>query len=171
MKKIILFTFIATLGACSLFNGSKPEYPKDPDDLHKQRNGTLSANGGMRLFGESDADRYAAGSVISVNAFLWRASLDTISFMPIAAADPVGGTILTDWYENPETPGERFKINILLLDKKLRSDAVKVSVYKQVLDKNKNWRDAKIDGKLALNLEDKILVRARELKIASQKKN
>ncbi len=161
---------LVMLTACSSSSVDSKNYPQDPTDVQQARNGSLVANGGMRLFGESDDERYAAGQAIAVNAFLWRASLDTVSFMPIANADPVGGTILTDWYENPETPGERFKINVLILDKKLRSDALKVAIYKQTLDKGKNWRDSKVEPKLARDLEDKILVRARELKIAGQKK-
>ena len=53
---------------------------------------------------------------ISVNGFLWRATLDTISFMPLAQADPFGGIILTDWYRPPETQDERFKINVYIFE-------------------------------------------------------
>ena len=62
---------------------------------------------------------------VGVNAFLWRASLDTVSFMPIASADPFGGVIITDWYAPPETPNERFKVNIFILDKELRAAGIK----------------------------------------------
>jgi hypothetical protein len=101
-----------------------------------------------------------------VNAFLWRASLDTINFIPLVSADPFGGVIITDWYENPKTPGERFKVNILILDRTLRADGVKVTVFKQLSDKRGGWRDQQSDPKLERSLEDTILTRARQLKIA-----
>ncbi len=115
----------------------------------------------------------AASNPLGVNSFLWRATLDTLAFMPLISADPFGGTprILTDWYEDPQKPGERFKVNALILDKTLRADGVKLTVFKQKLDKgSKNgWRDQQVDSTLARQLEDTILTRARQLKIAQGK--
>ena len=76
-----------------------------------------------------------------MNAFLWRASLDTIAFMPLASADPFGGVIITDWYAPPETPDERFKVNIYILGRILRADGLKVSVFRQTRDAGGQWRD------------------------------
>src|SRR5579862_8835017 len=72
---------------------------------------------------------------LGVNSYLWRATLDTLSFMPLVSADPFGGVIITDWYEDPKTPGERFKVNALILDKSLRADGVRITVFKQFSDK------------------------------------
>jgi Domain of unknown function (DUF3576) len=104
---------------------------------------------------------------IGVNSFLWRASLDTIAFMPIATADPFGGTILTDWYQMPESPNERFKLNVFILDRSLRADGVKVSVFKQGRDPSGQWVDVKVDPRMAGDLENTILTRARQLRIVS----
>ncbi len=101
---------------------------------------------------------------ISINPFLWRAALDTISFMPIASADPFGGAIITDWYAPPETPEERFKINLLILGKELHSGGVKLTVFRQSRDESGNWADAPIENNTALDLENVILTRARELR-------
>jgi hypothetical protein len=68
---------------------------------------------------------------VAVNAFLWRASLDTINFIPLVSADPFGGVIITDWYTPAETPNERMKVQITILDRDLRADGVRVSVFKQ----------------------------------------
>ncbi|MDA8232057.1 MAG: DUF3576 domain-containing protein [Magnetospirillum sp.] len=106
-------------------------------------------------------------SGISVNSFLWRATLDTLSFMPIASADPFGGTILTDWYQLPETPNERFKMNVFIVDRALRADGVKVTVFKQTHDASGQWIDAKVDPKMASDIENAILTRARQLRIVS----
>lgn len=118
-----------------------------------------------KLFGGSKDDS-ASSAGIGVNSFLWSAALNTISFMPVASADPFGGVILTDWYENPETPGERFKLNVYILDKQLRADAVRVSVFKQKLQ-NGLWRDDKVPDKMANNIENIILTRAREQRVAA----
>ena len=83
----------------------------------------------------------AAVAGIGVNAFLWRGALDTISFMPLASADPFGGVIITDWYTPPGTSGERFKATIYILSRDLRSDGLRVNIYRQVLQ-NGQWVDA-----------------------------
>lgn len=105
------------------------------------------------------------GAVLGVNAYLWRASLDTVSFMPVASADPFGGTIITDWYNPPTTPGERYKLNIYILGRELRSDGVRVSMFKQTIGAN-GWTDEPTTEAAATALEDQILTRARQLRIA-----
>ena len=78
---------------------------------------------------------------MGVNSYLWRASLETLEFMPLASADPFGGVITTDWYASPEAPGERFKANVYILDANLRADALKASIFKQVSNGG-SWTDA-----------------------------
>ncbi|MGB1540302.1 MAG: DUF3576 domain-containing protein, partial [Rickettsiales bacterium] len=85
--------------------------------------------------------------------------------MPITSADPFGGVILTDWYEDPEARGERFKITALILDRRLRTDAIKVTVHKQKQDENGQWHDEPKNKGLGRKLEDTILTRARELRV------
>ena len=109
-----------------------------------------------------DAQPGTAG--IGVNSFLWRASLDTVAFMPLNSADPFGGVIITDWYSPPETPSERFKVNVFILDRTLRADGVKVSVFRQVIGKSGGWTEAPADAKMATDLENTILTRARQLR-------
>ena len=103
-------------------------------------------------------------AMVGVNAFLWRASLDTIDFMPLASADPQAGLIITDWYSNPEVPGERFKLTVYILDTRLRADGVNVSVFKQTRE-GSEWVDAATDPDTEVQLENAILKRARELKV------
>ena len=104
---------------------------------------------------------------IGVNAFLWRASLETIDFMPLTQADPFGGVIITDWYSPPETPGERFKINVYILDTELRADGVKVAIFRQTNGTDAGWTDAAVETDTGTAIEDNILTRARELRIAA----
>lgn len=145
-------------------SGNYPVYRKDEA---KTERGKLTGEEGFTLLG-GKKDETAGGAAIGVNGFLWRATLDTLSFMPLASADPFGGVILTDWYEDPNAPGERFKVNAVILDKTLRADGVRISVFKQVRDGG-NWRDQKLDEKLGRRLEDTVLTRARQLKIAQAK--
>ncbi|MGE0745069.1 MAG: DUF3576 domain-containing protein [Rhodospirillales bacterium] len=108
------------------------------------------------------------GNGVAVNSYLWRASLDTIAFMPLASADPFGGVIITDWFTPPEAPSERFKMNVYILDRDLRADAIKVTVFRQARDGGTgSWVDAGVKPDTATNLENQILSRARELRMAT----
>jgi hypothetical protein len=111
------------------------------------------------------ASTAAAG--IGVNGYLWRATLDTLAFMPLASADPYGGTVITDWYSNPEKPDERFKATVYILDTRLRADGLKVTIFKQVRDAAGNWVDAPTAAQTETDIENAILTRARELRLSN----
>ena len=101
-----------------------------------------------------------------VNSLLWRASLETLDFMPLDQTDVYGGVIITDWYASPEAPDERFKATVYILDANLRADALKTSIFKQVRN-GSGWADAPSDADTSRQIENAILTRARELHIAS----
>ncbi len=105
-------------------------------------------------------------TTIGVNAWLWRASLDTIAFMPIQQVDSNGGVIVTDWYSNARAPGERVKVTIYILDQDLRADAIRVAVSRQVAA-GAAWRDAPVQAGTVQKLEETILGRARDLRRAA----
>ncbi len=117
--------------------------------------------------GAKDKDQgggVAGGSSgIGVNAFLWRGALDTIAFMPLASADPFGGVIITDWYTPPGTSGERFKATIYILSRDLRSDGLRVNIYRQVMQ-NGQWVDATVSDSTVGDIENKVLARARHMR-------
>ncbi len=121
---------------------------------------------GLNLFGGGSTPEPGTGSGIGVNSFLWRASLDTISFMPLVSADPFGGVIITDWYAPPESPGERVKITVYILGRDLRADGVRAAVFRQRQDGSGNWIDATVEKRTQVELEDAILTRARQLRVA-----
>ena len=139
---------------------------KDHDAMYK--NGSLlSEEGGLNLFGD-DNKKTADNAGIGVNAFLWRATLDTISFMPLVSADPFGGVIITDWYSAAQTPNERLKLNVYIRDRDLHADGIKVSVFRQIRDPKGAWADAPSAPTTATELENAILTKARQIRMAQK---
>jgi hypothetical protein len=116
-------------------------------------------------FGGDDAATSSAPQ-LGVNSYLWRATLDTLNFMPLASADPVGGIVISDWYAAPDKPDEHMKVTVYILDRRLRADAVKVSVFRQVRATN-GWADAQVNPDTGIKLENAILSRAREIRLAT----
>ena len=120
------------------------------------------------LFGGGGSGQNNGGAAgVGVNSFLWRASLDTVSFMPLASADPFGGVIITDWFSPPETPDERFKVNVFILGRDLRADGVRASVFHQRKDAGAQWIEAPVDANTATDLENAILTRARQIRLSA----
>ncbi len=159
------------LNACSSNPNVEYKYPE------KQQNGqytvggpkfedreTIFGKGGIgNIFADKDANGNGGG--IGVNSFLWRASLDTLSFMPLASADPFGGLIITDWFSPNAVNNERFKINVYIMGKVLRADGIKVTVFRQVKDASSAWIDTKVNPETAIDIENAILTKARKLKM------
>lgn len=132
------------------------------NDIYAEKQG-IFGEGGLAILGGKDDT--AGTDVITVNSHLWRASLDTVSFMPLTNVDPFGGVILTDWYSDPETPDERYKLNVFVIGSQLRSDAIRVSAFQQKQTRG-TWKDVKVDSSIATKIEDAILTRARQIRIA-----
>ena len=122
--------------------------------------------GGKSAKVRASGDNAAA---IGVNGYLWRATLDTLSFMPLQSADPYGGVIVTDWYTNPEKPDERFKCTVYILDSRLRADGLNVAVFKQNKDAAGNWIDTPHADQTETDIENSILTRARQLRLSNIK--
>lgn len=165
-RKILLSgaLFISLLGGCSGVSTDPTYKDKQKDDLYKY--GSLASDsGGISILGGKEKKKTEG---LGVNAYLWRAALDTISFMPIASADPFGGLITTDWHSTEASPNERVKLNILILDRDLRADGVKVSVFRQTRGVGGDWADASSAAATASSLEETILTRARQLRLAQK---
>ena len=168
---LVTGVMIIFLTACGTDIKKEAKYPTGADrnqavdDVYAETP-SIFGKDGLKLFGgSSDNDAYSGQTGIGVNSYLWRASLDTVSFMPLASADPFGGVILTDWYAPPETPSERFKLNVFILDRQLRSDGIQVKVFRQI-KRGGSWRDETVSGETARQLEDAILTRARQLRVS-----
>ena len=130
-------------------------------------NGEAYGGGGFHPFGGHPHSQAGGAPTIGVNGYLWRATLDTLAFMPLSSADPYGGVVTTEWYANPEKPDERFKCTVYILDTRLRADGLNVTVYKQVRDTAGGWVDAAASDQTAIDIENAILTRARQLRLSN----
>ena len=164
---------LLALAACGGrgFEQDYPERQTDPSEPYRYTSEgpapSVFGGGGFDLLGIFGGDSESTGGPgIGVNGFLWRAALDTVSFMPLNSADPFGGVIITDWYTPPETPRDRFKMNIYILGRQLRADGIRVSVFRQTRDGAGSWTDASVQPETAADLENQILTRARQLRVA-----
>jgi hypothetical protein len=150
MRRALLLSFALTGLALAGCGGSQSA------DTDVDAGTTMISSGGQRTLG--------------VNSYLWHATLDTLRFMPLASADPFGGVIITDWYSAPEAPQERLKVTVYILDRNLRADGLKIAVFRQTAA-NGAWADAQVNPDTATKLENAILTRARELRLATSRTN
>jgi len=154
-----------SLAAC----GGTPATEEDLMTTNEARKARVGKLFGENTFVFGPGDRKGAesdgGGGMAVNGYLWRASLDTMSFMPLTSADPFGGVIVTDWYVPPESPGERFKVQVYILDRQLRADGLRVTVFRQVRGAYGDWVDAEVKQETKAELENAILTRARQLRV------
>ncbi|MBL8835460.1 MAG: DUF3576 domain-containing protein [Alphaproteobacteria bacterium] len=174
----------ASLGLSACEN-LRTEGPGEIGGTQSQARSRLTGEGGGTLLSLGGRNSGTPqGATLGVNSFLWRASLDTIAFMPLASADPFGGVIITDWYSPPESPDERFKATVYILGQQLRADAVRAQVFRQrrggavaaapargrpapPRPADGPWTDVAVDQNVVTELENAILTRARQLRIDS----
>jgi hypothetical protein len=193
MSARAVFLCLATatlLSGCGVFdssrwNGNDPDAtrraedpyhtdPKymNPDEYNRGMDGKNTSI--MSLFSSNNSNSGGSagggGPGIGVNSYLWHASLDTVSFMPLASADPFGGVIITDWYSPPGNTGERFKVNIFILGRELRADGVKASVFRQKMGPGGQWTDVATDTNTPTDMENAILARARQMRLSTAEK-
>ncbi|MDR3505335.1 MAG: DUF3576 domain-containing protein [Acidocella sp.] len=156
------------LNACSGIKTSQADY-NNPENKGLPP-GQTGESADLFTFGKGASSNTGTGggsSQIQVNAYLWRATLNTLAFMPLVSADPFGGVIITDWYTSPASPGERFKVNAYIMSRQLTADAVQVSVFHQV-NQSGQWVDSPADPSVASGLEDRILAQAADLQAADK---
>ena len=149
------------IAGCSNFSPAPPQEEEEPVSF------LTGKPGGLKLSDLGDLNKNDNGG-IPVNAILWRASLEIVSLLPIADVDTFGGTIISDWYSLPDNPNERIKLTVFVVDRELRSDAVRVTVHVQTQDGvDETWSSSARDEEFARRLEDLILNRAREIRAES----
>ncbi len=168
MNWAVLSVFLGGLLVAACEGGTMPDIqdrrPGKSGSVYGERDSKITGEGGISFGGPKKRKVDPGGGGIGVNSFLWRASLDTISFMPVNSADPFGGVIITDWHSQAESPSERFKMNVYILGRSLRADGVRVAVFRQVKGQSGGWLDAPISKETGTRIEDAILTKARRLR-------
>jgi Domain of unknown function (DUF3576) len=168
LPAIALAGLLLGLAACSASRPVAETEYQDPRYKGGEQGKLFSDQGlvlGVGKNGDGSRDT-GTGGALGVNAYLWRGALDTLSFMPLASADPFGGVIITDWYQPPAASGERFKATAYILGRQLRADAVRVTIFRQV-EQGGQWVDAPVSQVTTGEIENKVLARARELRAQS----
>jgi len=146
------------------------DYPKTREERKNEEMGSILSGEGIVFSPSKIKNESTKTQVNSVNKYLWQASIEVLNFAPLASADSAGGVIITDWYRPKNTPQYSFKINILIKDNVISPNALQVKVFKRML-KNNHWQETDKESDLAFVLEDKILRKARELYIKSERKD
>ncbi|HEV2547947.1 MAG TPA: DUF3576 domain-containing protein [Stellaceae bacterium] len=187
-----LIGLAAFLASCSLLSRNDDSSPTADNGAKLKRPSEVDPRDPTQRYGDPPADTTATGSLFSyffgnskkdsgggggggpagvgVNSYLWRATLDTVSFMPLASADPFGGVIITDWFSPNESPNERFKVNVFILARELRADGVRCTVFRQKREAGGQWADAPVEQQTAVDIENAILTRARQMRLSTASK-
>lgn len=167
---LLVPTVLAPLGLAGCGTSTNNFRPVAEDEYNDPRykgsdQGRMFGDSGISLGigGKNGSPADAGSGALGVNAYLWRGALDTLSFMPLASADPFGGVIITDWYQPSTSPSERFKATAYILGRQLRADGVRVSVFRQVMNGGR-WVDQPVSPATTGEIENKVLARARELR-------
>ena len=133
VSSILLLSFLYFLNSCGIYRPvSAKDYPPEPE---KRVAKNIEEGRGFRLMG---GDKKGGTFDFASSNELWRASLDTIDFMPLASANYSGGIIITDWYSDENNPNESVKITIRFLTNEIRSDALDIKIFKKDCDANQN---------------------------------
>ncbi|AZL16058.1 DUF3576 domain-containing protein [Rickettsiales endosymbiont of Stachyamoeba lipophora] len=160
IKKLLIVSIIFLITACNNQYKATGDTPKSSRERREESFGKLTGEEGVVIGGKKKRD--TAG--ITVNAYLWRAALEAVNTMPISVVDPFSGVITTEWYQVDYQGHYRYKLNILISSDIMRADAVKVNVFEQKYIKS-GWVDVMPNPKMAVEIEDRILTRARYLKL------
>jgi hypothetical protein len=168
---IVVVPILFMLAGCgqNLAPSSDQPIPIGKDEERKRNFGNLFGDDFLS-FGGARKDINPGNPSSSVNPFIWRASLDTLSFMPLSSADAIGGVIVTDWYIASHNSKQRLKVIVYVMNAQLRSDAIKVTVYKQVF-KEGTWVNGVTDAGAATEMENIILSKARQLRVKYREDN
>ena len=173
-EKKALWDNAQTRGEIIRRSGTPFNLATDPDLAMSDAENRLMTGGGLMgekanfsFLGDGESGSSQVTSLgMPINPYLWKASLETISFMPLASTDPFAGTIITDWYTAETNLGERCKLNIFINGKSLKTDNLRVSSFCQTL-KNNQWVNMPSKQEENTKLENVILNEAKKLKLTS----
>ena len=173
LTKLLAMALLLPVVACSGRDLSPQEddAPQAGARREFEPESTVFGDDGLSLSSIRDGSLFGlgpqSGETLPVNKFIWQASLDTLSFLPLSSTDPFTGVIATDWGSTPDAPGERFKVTAYVLNPNLAASSLRVAVFRETRNEDGLWVPAPVSPETALKLEDAILVRARQIRVAS----
>ena len=138
----------------------------DAENRLRSGGGLFGKKGGLDLL-RSEKGNQVTSMGMPINPYLWKASLETISFMPIASADPFAGIIITDWYSQANKVDGRCKLNIFIKGLELKTTNLRVNSFCQTLISN-NWVSDDLDKNSSMQIENAILNKAKKIKLAQK---
>ena len=188
MKICLSLILLIFLASCSRGEKKVDQYGNEIDSRAKsqtrgdiiERSGTIYQAGSskkakkkqmtdanlLETFKKDSSDETTASIGFPVNPYLWRGSLDVISFMPLSSADPFAGIIITDWYTQANDSNQRCRLNIFIKGAQLNAENLKVNSFCQTLNEDKNWVDQKINKNNNTKLENAILNSAKKIRLS-----
>ena len=155
----IILLILPMLSSCGIYRPvSAKDFPPEPEKRIKKN---MEEGRGIRIW----KNRKKGGTFdFASSNVLWRASLETISFMPLLTADYGGGIIVTDWYNSTNDENQSIKISIQFLSNEIRADALDIKVFKKECKIDKNCKIVSSEGKLNNELKLAILKKAAVIK-------
>tara|TARA_Y100000590_G_C15520574_1_gene939236 strand:- start:139 stop:720 length:582 start_codon:yes stop_codon:yes gene_type:complete len=153
---LLIFIISFFLESCGPFKYKPVDARKVSPNSKERVKKNIEEGKGFRLMGGKKGGTFDFAS----SNYLWRATLDTIDFMPLASANYSGGIVVTDWYSENNNENESIKISIRFLSNEIRSDALDVKVFIKECDKNLNCVVNQNQGKLPNELMVSILRKA-----------
>lgn len=169
--KLLFILFLFPLVSCETLDiGPAPEPVKTPTEVRKEELINRTSESGETLIGNmidsiGGGSNETGGGGIGVNVHLWKATLDTLAFMPLSSADPFGGVVVTEWYSNTGSPDEKFKIVAYITGKQLRVDALRINVFKKLRNENGDWTDQVTSKDMAIRIENSVLTKAKQYRL------
>jgi hypothetical protein len=168
---VLVLSAVLVLSGCSKFRSKDdPDVvaPVDQETKRKTNFGSIAGDDTFVFGGSKKKGSGAQGAGMRVNSYLWSASLDAISFMPLVSADANGGVIVTDWYVDEKKPSERIKVMIKITSIELRVEAIHITIHKQRLSAGQWVNMSDEDRTASTELENIILTKARHLRMQSK---
>ena len=163
------FVLTSCKGLENLPGGDARKNPPDPKERVKKN---LEEGRGFRLDNALKGGKGKGGDFMFASANeLWRASLDTIDFMPLSSVNYSGGIIITDWYSEGNNLDESVKISIRFLSNEVRVDALDIKIFYKKCNQEANCRISQKTGSLTAELKKKILSKATIYKKQNKDKN
>jgi hypothetical protein len=167
-KSLLFLVFLIFLNHCAKVDPVTGEKILMETDTRKKSREFVDKQGG--LFGNLNKSKTGTNFEFATSNVLWRATLKSLDFLPLANADYSGGIIIYDWYSN-KNDKQLIKISVRFLDNELRTSSVEILGHKKICDDTGKCFTEKLENKFTDEIKDSIIAKARQIKIEDTKKS